>query len=95
LAVYRQALGLAGDSPNHWATCACTFAVVIQFIHRYMQLGCCARDEIIQVSDQPVAPSVGMVVATGTFSPRATLAITCQEVPAWVSPTLNDWTSSR
>jgi hypothetical protein len=37
---------------------------MIQSIHLYMQFGCLALDEIIQVSDQPVAPSLGTTVST-------------------------------
>ena len=31
----------------------------MKFIHLYMQFGCLALELIIQVSDQPVAPSFG------------------------------------
>ena len=44
------------------------------FIQMYMQFGCFALDEIIHVSDQPVAPSFGSMVSTGTFSPTSTFA---------------------
>jgi hypothetical protein len=36
----------------------------IQFIHLYMQFGCAAFEETIQVSDHPVAPSFGSTVLT-------------------------------
>ena len=54
----------AGASPKYSATWALTSGEVIQSIHLYMQLGCAAFDETIQVSDQPVAPSFGSTVLT-------------------------------
>ena len=33
-----------------------------------MQFGCAALDDIIQVSAQPVAPSLGSTASTGAFS---------------------------
>ena len=81
-AVWLQAKVCDGASPKYSATCALTVGEVIQFIHWYMQFGCWAFAEIIQVSDQPVAPSLGTVVATVTFlSPLIVLAITCHEEP--------------
>src|SRR3954452_11716008 len=56
-------------------------------IHLYMQFGCLALDEIIQVSDQPVAPSLGLVVSTLIFlSALMTLAWYCHAVPIAMSP---------
>src|ERR687885_316567 len=47
-----------------------------------MQFGCLAFEEIIQVSDQPVAPSFGRTVCTFVLaSALMVLAITCQVVP--------------
>src|SRR3954471_4279456 len=82
-------LALAGASPNHSATWALGLGEMIQFIHMYMQLGCLALEEIIQVSDQPVAPSLGSVVLIGTLSPSSRFAITCQVVPTVESPFAN------
>ena len=48
-----------------------------------------AFDEIIHVSDQPVAPSVGTVVSTLTPSAASRFAITCHEVPITESPDVN------
>ena len=66
---------------------------MIQFIHSYMQLGCLASLElIIQVSDQPVAPSFGRkpwlagLAATGTPSSFSAKYWYCQVVPTWTSP---------
>ena len=58
------------------------------FIQRYTQLGFSASDEIIQVSDQPVAPSLGRIASTGGdfLSPCTRFAITCQVVPTTESP---------
>ena len=50
-------------------------------IHMYMQFGFLALEEIIQVSDHPVAPSFGSVVLIGTLSASSRFAITCQVVP--------------
>ena len=62
---------------------------MMQSIHMYMQFGCLALEEIIQVSDQPVAPSLGSVVLTGTLSPSSRLAMTCQVVPTSELPLAN------
>src|ERR1700755_1339603 len=78
--VSAQALAFDGASPKHSATSACACGEMIHSIHMYMQFGCLALEEIIQVSDQPVAPSLGSVVLTGTLSPSSRLAITCQVV---------------
>ena len=85
-AVSAHAFGFAGASPNHSATWAWTFGELIQFIHLYMQFGCLALDEIIQVSDQPVAPSLGSVVLTLTLSASSRFAMTCHVVPTVESP---------
>src|SRR5262245_53105246 len=77
---------LEGASPNHSATSAFTRGSMMWFIHRYMQLGCCACELIIQVSDQPVAPSDGSTVLTGCFSSSRTLAWYCQVVPSTEAP---------
>src|ERR1700686_4450564 len=91
LAMTSHALRFAGASPNHCATCACTAGVVIQFIHRYMQLGCAACEYIIQVSDHPVDPSLGTVTATGVgvLSVSRRFAITWQVVPMTESALAN------
>src|SRR3954447_2172120 len=87
--VSAHAFALDGASPNHSATWALAFGEMIQSIHMYMQLGCLALEEIIQVSDQPVAPSLGSVVLIGTLSPSSRFAITCQVVPTVESPLAN------
>src|SRR6186997_123605 len=52
-----------------------------------MQFGCLALDEIIQVSDQPVAPSFGSTAST-CLPPAALIVLTwyCQAVPTDMSP---------
>jgi hypothetical protein len=70
-----------GASPNHSATAAFAFGEMMWFIHMYMQLGCSAFEEIIQVSDHPVAPSSGRIASTGTLSAASKLTITCHVVP--------------
>jgi hypothetical protein len=85
LPVMAQAFGLAGASPNHWATWACTFGLVIQLSHMYAQFLCWDFAPTIQVSDHPVEPSLGNTVATGAFS-AARLALICQAVPMTAVP---------
>src|SRR5262245_33117762 len=60
-----------------------------------MQFGCLALDEIIQVSDQPVAPSLGFVNCT-VFLPSAliTFAWYFQAEPIAISPFSNPSISS-
>src|SRR5262249_10547941 len=93
--VSSQAFSWAGASPKNSATSALTFGSMIQFIHMYMQLGCWASELIIQVSDQPVAPSSGRkpwlagLAATGFPSPLRTKYWYCQVVPTWLSPLAN------
>src|SRR5258706_2467625 len=61
-----------------------------------MRFGCLAVAEIIQVSDHPVAPSLGFVNLTG-LPPGAfrTLAWYCQAVPIamspFVKPSISSW----
>src|SRR5262249_28785232 len=59
------------------------------FIHRYAQLGCGAFVASIHVSAQPVAPSVGIVDATGAPSSRRTLSWYGHAAPTMASPFLN------
>src|SRR5207245_5971807 len=60
-----HALVLTGVSPKNRACSAWTLAVLTYWVHRYAQLGCGALVASIQVSPQPVAPSLGIVSATG------------------------------
>src|SRR4029079_8871646 len=61
-----------------------------------MQFGCLDLEEIIQVSDHPVAPSLGLVNWT-VFVPEAliTFAWYCQAVPIamspFVKPSISSW----
>src|SRR6201995_1458693 len=95
--VSSQASSWAGASPNHSATSAFTFGLMIQFIHMYMQLGCLAWELIIQVSDHPVAPSFGRkpwlagLASTGSFSPLRAKYWYCQVVPTWFAPLAKFW----
>src|SRR5690349_19690520 len=87
-----HALLWAGASPKNCATSAFACGEVIQSIHLYMQLGCLAFELIIQVSDQPVAPSFGRkpwlggLAATGAFLPFSAKYWYCQVVPTWSLP---------
>src|SRR4029450_12418596 len=87
-AVSAHDFGFAGASPNHSATAAFASGLMMWFIHLYMQFGCLASDEIIQVSDHPVEPSFGRIAAVGgdVLSAATRFAITCQVVPATLSP---------
>src|SRR5215208_83246 len=85
-AVSPHAFWLEGASPNHSATAALAFGEMMWSIHMYMQFGFLAFDAIIHVSDQPVAPSFGSVVLTGTLSASSRFAITCHVVPITESP---------
>src|SRR4051795_10003720 len=89
-AVSAHAFWLDGASPNHSATSALAFGEMMWFIHMYMQFGCLALEEIIQVSDHPVAPSLGRIVLTGPLSAPSRFAITCHVVPSTESPLVND-----
>src|SRR5437764_12545654 len=95
--LFWHALLCAGASPKNCATSALTLAEMIQFIHLYMQLGCLACEEIIHVSDQPVAPSVGTkpslggLIATETFLPLSAKYWYCQVVPTQSFPLPYDW----
>src|SRR5205085_12139551 len=52
-----------------------------------MQIGCCACEDIIHVSAQPVTPSEGVVDATGTFpSETSRFWLTGHAVPMSMSP---------
>ena len=56
---------------------------VMQSIHLYMQFGCSALAETIQVSDQPVEPSLGSTASTGDAPCRpGSVGDTCQVVPS-------------
>src|SRR3954466_4024397 len=85
-AVSSHALAFDGASPNHSATAALAFGEMMWSIHMYMQFGFLAFEEIIHVSDQPVAPSLGSVVLIGTLSASSRLAMTCHVVPMVESP---------
>ena len=69
-AVSAQDFLLAGASPKYSATLAFASGEMMWFIHMYMQLGCLALEEIIQVSDHPVEPSLGSTTFTGVGSCR-------------------------
>ena len=83
-----QAASLVGASPNQMVAIALVSGSAIQFIHRYMQPGWPAVDEIIQVSDQPVEPSAGRVTPTGESG--QVVGLYCQLVPTTASPAAKD-----
>jgi hypothetical protein len=82
--VSAHALRFAGASPKYSATCACTSGFVIQFSHSYEQFGCLVLLYTIQLSDQAVEPSFGMIAFTGgdVVSACTPFVITCQVVPS-------------
>src|SRR6266704_4850262 len=57
--------------------------------HWYAQLGCGALAAIIQVSAQPVAPSLGITEPIGKFVPSRALTWYGQPAPTVASPFLN------
>jgi uncharacterized membrane protein len=85
-----QDLLLPGASPKYSAIWMLIGADVMWFTNRYEQLMLAVLELIIQVSDQPVAPSIGLVTSTGTSAPWRTLAMTCQVVPMTVLPFVNE-----
>src|SRR5690348_2563285 len=76
------------------ACSACTFGVETQAIHLYMQLGCFACADIIHVSAQPVAPSFGIVSATGALSAMSVFVWYGHDAPTTASWLLNRSISS-
>jgi hypothetical protein len=52
----------------------------------YMQFGCSAWLEIIQVSDHPVAPSSGLTASIAGSLPARLFTWYCQVVPIVMSP---------
>ena len=85
-----HAFALAGASPNHSATWACTFGSMMWFIHMYMQFGCSASR-----ADHPrVRPSGRALVRQDRLDlarrrPASSWLITCQVVPISLSPLEN------
>src|SRR5215467_12091742 len=59
----------------------------------YAQFGCGALAASIQVSAQPVAPSLGIVEPIGNFADDSWPTITGQAAPTVASPFLNSETS--
>src|ERR1041385_2089880 len=92
--MYGHAFGLTGVSPNTRACFASTCGVVTYFIHMYAQFGCGARFASIQVSAQPVAPSVGIVSSTGAFAAFSCSVWYGQPAPITTSPFLKSEISS-
>src|SRR5690348_14110365 len=76
------------------ACSACTFGVETQAIHLYMQFGCLACADIIHVSAQPVAPSRGIVSATGALSAISVFVWYGHDAPTTASLLLNRSISS-
>src|SRR5688500_3109971 len=85
-------LELPGASPKYSAIWMLTGADVMWFTNLYAQLMFLVFELIIQVSDQPVAPSTGLTTSTGVggSEPCRTLAMTCQVVPITVFPFWNE-----
>src|SRR2546427_5954251 len=90
-----QALLLTGVSPKEMACWAWTFGVLTHRDHMYAQLGCGALAASIQVSAQPVAPSEGMVSATGALAAFRVLVWYGHAAPTTTSPFWNREISSE
>src|SRR5919204_1424269 len=95
LSIHAHAFVFAGVSPNEIACSACTFGVEIHCSHRYAQFGCFALADSIQVSAQPVAPSLGIRSATGTFAATSVFVWYGHDAPITASPFLNRSISSE
>ena len=89
--VRAQDLELAGASPKYSAIWAFTSGETMWFSHRYEQLMFGVSFLIIQVSDQPVAPSVGLVVPTVSWSALARFAVSCQPWDSVTAPEASPW----
>src|SRR6187455_961912 len=74
-----QALGTTGFEPNQAATSPCTLGEIDHSIHAYAQLGC-------------LAPSAGMVVATGCLFAVSVFAWNGQEPEATMPSVVKSWT---
>src|SRR5690348_17043461 len=94
LFMYGQAFLFAGVSRKESACCACTFGVETHWIHFTAQFGCLAFVEIIQVSAQPVAPSLGIRSFTGALASCSVIVCNGQDAPTRTPPFLNRSTSS-
>ena len=89
-----QAFIWAGASPNQLATWALTAARRSSPSTCRSSWGAHSWTPIIQVSDQPVEPSLGTIALTPTFLSVSTrLAMTCQVVPRTEVPDSKAWTS--
>src|SRR5688500_1690048 len=81
-----QACGLVAASPNQTVACELASGDIMWFIHMSMQLGCAASFASIQVSDQPVVPSLGFTAATDTPSAWSSWFWRGHVVPTTTSP---------
>src|SRR5450759_1864479 len=93
--IAAHALVLTGVSPKKRACSACTCGVLTYAVHRYAQLGCGALVASIHVSPQPVAPSLGMVSATGAPAALSWMVWYGQAAPKVPSPFWNSEISSE
>src|SRR3989449_1873527 len=84
--IRAQLFTLLPAAPYHRATWLWTSAFMVHCIHLYMQLGCWAWDDIIQVSAQPVTPSEGTTLSTGFPSASSRLRLMGHAVPATSEP---------
>ena len=82
-----HAAGTAGTEPNQADRSPCSLRLSECSSHMQAQFGCLASACIIVESAQPVAPSTGTTVATGTFLEPRMLAWNCQ-LPDATTPSL-------
>src|SRR3954447_22977084 len=68
LSMTAHAFVLTGVSPKKIACCVCTFGVEIHDSHFIAQSRVFVWDDTIQVSSQPVAPSLGTRSFTGALA---------------------------
>ena len=87
-AVSAHDFELPGASPNHSAIFALVSGDDDVVDERVRAARFLVLELIIQVSDQPVAPSGGLMTSTGTagVSPLSRLVMICHVVPTFASP---------
>src|SRR6267143_5014278 len=93
--ICAQALVLTGVSPNERACSAWMSGRLTHWVHRYAQLGWGALVASIHVSPHPVAPSLGMVSATGAPAAFSWIVWYGQAAPMKASPFWNMEISSE
>src|SRR5262245_26148642 len=93
--MYGHASLFTGVSPQVTACWAWTLGLEMYAYQAYAQFGCLAFADSIQVSSQPVAPSLGMTSFTGDFAALSCPVVYGHDAPMIASPFLNRLISSE